>query len=538
MNPVIESATPFDRSILWELHHAYFANRGIEAWKTGEIPFFSTSNAAYATQHAKLFEAHVRDLEASHVLAPDATITVMECAGGVGVFAANFLFALEDANPKLAARVRYLFTDYVAQNVRQAVSSAPLARWYQAGRVIPARLDVTLPESLELLDGASDPGRPVFVICNYLCCVLPMKHLSRRAGAGWHELMVTVGGIADDENAVDRESFLASIARNPTRRGLMEQVDVLWEWEPTDLAAVLPDARHRAAIERAVEAFPEATVGWPVRYFDFLVKVAAIVDERALVLTSDFGTNRDKKLGVRTTGRPHLYGNTLNQPVNTSLFSAWAEVTGLHHLRTVEDLTSLNSVITSAAPFGPAVREVFPALYMRLGTGDDVLDYWTAAVHFYEKKEHLRSLRFWLRCADLDRRNPEHRYRLGEIALELGQPDRAVIHLLVGYELDVDHAWDFDFQLGRAYAMAGDHASAITWYSRSALREPHPVTWTNLGIIQMHEGLFADAYHAFREALRLDPRYALAEQRLYSLKDAVWLKAMREFEERSRARAP
>ena len=49
MEPVvIEPATPFDKSILWELHHAYFAARGVEAWKAGEIPFFSTSNAAYA----------------------------------------------------------------------------------------------------------------------------------------------------------------------------------------------------------------------------------------------------------------------------------------------------------------------------------------------------------------------------------------------------------------------------------------------------------------------------------------------------------
>ncbi|MFO0747022.1 MAG: tetratricopeptide repeat protein [Myxococcota bacterium] len=498
MNPVIESATPFDRSILWELHHAYFANRGIEAWKAGEIPFFSTSNAAYATQHARLFQAHVKDLEAAGLVAPGAPVTVMECAGGVGVFAANFLFAIDDMDPALAARVHYVFTDYVAKNVLQAVAAAPLARWYRAGKVIPARFDVTRPSELQVLDGTTVPDKPVFVICNYLCCVLPMKHLSLRGGSEWNELMVTVGGIADDEGAVDRESFLASIARNPTRKGLMEQVDVVWDWEPTELVRVLPDPRHQQAIVRAIDNVPEATVGWPVRYFDFLAGVESLLHEGGAVLTSDFGTNDRRKLAGRTTGRPHLYGNTLNQPVNMSLFSAWAEVTGLHLLSTVEDLTSLNSALTSRRAFGPAVAAAFPALYMRLGAGDDVLDYWAAAIHFHQGKEHLRSLRFWLRCADLDKRNPEHRYRLGEAAIELGQPDRAVIHLLIGYDLDVDFAWDFDFQLGRAYAMAGDHASAIKWYELSAVREA-TVTWTNLGVIQMHQGLFADAYHSLRQ---------------------------------------
>src|SRR5689334_22469606 len=122
MNPVIEPPTPFDRSLLWELHHAYFAERGIGAWKAGDIPFFSTSNAAYATQHARLFQAHVRDLEGAGIVAPGSPLTVMECAGGVGVFAANFLFALEDHDPALAARVTYLFTDYVEKSVREGVS--------------------------------------------------------------------------------------------------------------------------------------------------------------------------------------------------------------------------------------------------------------------------------------------------------------------------------------------------------------------------------------------------------------------------------
>lgn len=541
MEPVIETATPFDRSILWELHHAYFATRGTDAWKAGDIPFFSTSNGAWAAQHARLLQALVADLEAEGRLAVGAPVVVLECAGGAGVFASNFLFALEDLDAGLAARTRYVFTDYMERSLREAIATPPLARWYQAGRVIPARLDVTRPDELAPLDGHALPGRPAFVIANYTCCVIPMKHLAVWSSEDWQALHVAVGGIEDDPEARDRETFLASVRRDPTRARLMQQVDVVWTWEPTELAHELPDPVHQRAIRRAVDGLVDATVAWPVRWFDFLRHVATSgwLADGGVVLTADFGTSERKRLKGRTTGRPELYGNTLNQPVNLSLFEPFADEAGLHILRTTEDLTSLNSALTGASPFGQRTAAAFEALYTRIAAADDALDFWHAAHAFYDKKQNLRALRFWLRCAELDHHNAEHRYRIGELALELGQHDRAIAQLLVGYELDPDFTMDFDFQLGRAYAAAGDHRSAMGWYERSAAREPHPVTWTNLGVIQMHEGLFAEAYHSLKQARMMDPRYPMAEQRLQGLKDAVWLKAIKDFEEASaRRRAP
>jgi len=532
----IESRVPFDQSLLWDVHHAYFAERGVEAWKQGEIPYFSTSNAAYASQHARLFMAHVADLEAAGRLLPGAPLVVLECAGGAGVFASNFLFALDDLAPALSARLTYVFSDYLESSVFGAATTAPLAPWVQSGKVVLARLDVTRPSELVLLAGATLPAKPLMVIANYLCCVLPMKHLSLWGDAGWHELVVTIAGI-DGDAAHDRETFLATIAKSASEWKLLERIDVLWEWEPVALEAVVPDATERRALVRAVGGMVDATVGWPLRYLAFLAGVHAadgLLADGGLVLTCDFGTNDAWRLQGRRTGIPHLYGNTLNQAVNTHRSASFAAEAGLACLRTTSDLGSVHAVVTSAAPLGALTSAAFTQHFMQVGSGDDALDYWTAGVVFRNDKQPLRALRFFLRCAELDRRNPEHRYIAAEIALELGQADRAIAQLMVGHALDGEGRFDFDFQLGRAYAMRGDHASAIQWYQRSLAREPHPVAWTNLGVLHAHEGQLSEAYHAFKQALALDPRHALAEQRLQGLKDLVWLRAVRDFDTQAR----
>ncbi|MEZ0229591.1 MAG: hypothetical protein ACAI25_13260, partial [Planctomycetota bacterium] len=75
---VLEDHVPYDRSAIWRIHDAYFAERGSKAWTEGEIPFYATSNYAIARQHARAIIALVRVLEEEGAVRPDETVCLLE----------------------------------------------------------------------------------------------------------------------------------------------------------------------------------------------------------------------------------------------------------------------------------------------------------------------------------------------------------------------------------------------------------------------------------------------------------------------------
>jgi len=542
----LEPATPFERSILWRLHHSYFAQRGIQAWREGDIPYFSTSNYAFARQHARLFAALVADLEAQGSLGPTDEVWLLEGGAGTGIFASNFLRVLERGevgSPGLFGRVRYLMTDYSEKNVRDALATPRVARFAELGVLVPARYDLTQPTQLHPIDRPPFPeGAPrlAFALNNYICCVLPMRHLQRRADGFWYDLHVEVRAEVEDPTLASPERYMEAITQEATKHNLLRNFDITWEWHAADPAAKFraagPDGDggfHVRLLQRLTEGMPEATLGYPDRYLDYLRGLSTIMLPGGAIMTNDYGsTNRERLRGL-SEWRPQYYGNTFNQDVNLAIFDAFAEEAGWHVLKTTGDLASVHTAVLSKTPLGPAVREVFGKHYGRYSESDDLLDYSNAARSYFQKKESARALRFYLRCAELDPDNPEHRYRVGESAIEAGFYDVAVEHLLAGFAIDHEHAWDFEFQLGRAYCLLNDNPTALDWYGKSAVRAPHPVTHTNMGVLLAADGKLRDAYQCYKRALALDPDYERAKERLTALKEAVWEQTAATFDRES-----
>lgn len=530
----LEQATPFESSILWQLHHSYFAQRGIEAWRQGDIPYFSTSNYAFARQHARFFCALVEDLERTGALAPEAEVWVLEGGAGTGIFAANFLAALESGEvgpPGLFGRVRYLMTDYSEKNVRDALATPRIARFAELGVLVPARYDLTEPTRVHILADRVQEGAPAyrpfvgkltFAINNYICCVLPMRHLQKHADGYWHDLHVEVRVDVDDPTLATPERYLEAMQRDATRHNLMRSFDIGWEWRATDLTAKLSDAVHLRILERMLAGFDEGTVGYPDRYLDYLRGLRSMMVPGGAIMTNDYGSTQRARLQGLQEWRPQYYGNTFNQDVNLSIFDAFAAECGWHLMRTEADLASVHTAVLTQSEPGPAIQSVFSKYYRRFSESDDLLDFSNAARGYAQKKEPARALRFYLRCAELDPHNAEHRYRVGESALEAGFYDIGVEHLLVGFELDKERAWDFEFQLGRSYVLLNDNTTALDWYEKSATRAPHPVTHTNMGVILAGAGRNDEAYRCYKRALALDPDYERARECLNTLKETVW----------------
>jgi len=115
---IVETGRPFSRSHIWQLQDAYFAGRGVEAWRQGEVPHYVTSNPTIANAYAEIVFAFRRDLErlaGSH----DDPLTICELGAGSGRFAFHFLRRLEHlcARADVAPEAfRYVLTD-VADSV-------------------------------------------------------------------------------------------------------------------------------------------------------------------------------------------------------------------------------------------------------------------------------------------------------------------------------------------------------------------------------------------------------------------------------------
>src|SRR3954468_7248289 len=86
---ILETSRPFSGSHIWQLQDAYFAGRGVEAWRQGEVPHYVTSNPTIANAYAEIVFAFRRDL--TRLIGHDDPLTVCELGAGSGRFAFHFL---------------------------------------------------------------------------------------------------------------------------------------------------------------------------------------------------------------------------------------------------------------------------------------------------------------------------------------------------------------------------------------------------------------------------------------------------------------
>ncbi|TNF37883.1 MAG: tetratricopeptide repeat protein [Deltaproteobacteria bacterium] len=528
MHVTIEKPTPFDRSIQWKLHHAYWAQRGVDAWSSGEVPWLSTSNFPTARQHAQLFHAVVADLEARGALAPGDLVWLLEGGCGNGRFAANFLRALELLDPALLERTRYLISDYSEKNLGEVVDQPHVAPWIARGVMVPALYDMNDPQRVRLRDGGTLTHALAFFVSSYVSCVLPMKHIQKRADGSWHELLVEIRADVDrPEGATER--FISDLVADATRYNLLKNLELHFDWGEVDLDALFDHGSHADVVRAIVGDAEEATVGYPYGFFDFLRELQPLMLEGGVVLTNDYGSVSRDRIEGRFERRPQMYGNSLAQDINFTVYDGLPPVLGWEVLRTASELDSVHAAAVCAHGFGPAARALFATHYHQRRPSDDLLDYNAAARTYIQKKEYTRALRFYLRCVDLDPDDPELRYNAGSTALDAALYAVAIEHLERGYALDVEKRFDFDFQLGRAYSLAGRHDDALAWYRESHARSEHPVTLTNMGVLHAYHGRYATAHSCYARAIELDPHYERARDRLLRLKEMVWEDAVKGF---------
>lgn len=176
----IESWVPYEQSLLWRLHRDYYQQQGLQAFLSQDVPYNVSSNPCLARQLVRLMLASLPD-----PLPPE--LPVLELGAGLGVFAYNFLLALEQEAPELAPRVCYWLSDYAAESLQELARHPAFADFCARGRLRLCLIDSEQPHL------ASDlAGEPIslpesgfrLVVANYVFSTLPTAVLLKQ-GDRW-----------------------------------------------------------------------------------------------------------------------------------------------------------------------------------------------------------------------------------------------------------------------------------------------------------------------------------------------------------------
>lgn len=522
MQILVEDFVPYDRSVQWRIHDAYFEKRGIAAWSFGEIPYAATSNYAIGRQHARLLTKAIRELLREGALGADEEIWLLEIGSGLGQFAGNFLRALDEGcgafAREVARRVRYVMSDFSETTVREAIRTPALAPLVATGRLVPALFDLRNPGRLVDLHGAQIAKPLTALISNYVCCVSPMKIFRKEGEGAYSEKYIQVRAEVSGDATAARQA-VAELFERPTRPELMEGLEVEVDWRPAQLEEVFPDGPHPDIVRQTLGSFKEATIIYPYVFLDMLRAIRPAMKPGGIVLVNDYGSCDPSTMEGLQDGRPRHYGNTVNHGVNFLILDTWCRREGISHVRTDNPFRAVH---TTAIRFGrevsPAFASAFARIYDDRHDGEDLLDFVAAARESSTQGSYERAVRFYQRSLQLDPNHLESLFRIGEACIDDDQPERGLHWLLHGKSLDDTGYFDFDFQIGRVLFRIKRYDEAMAAYERSLAREPDAATYTNIGRIHEERQEWRLAYDAYHRALALKPTYDRAQRLLEALR--------------------
>jgi tetratricopeptide (TPR) repeat protein len=523
MELVLEDFVPYDESAAWQIHDAYYAERGIAAWTGGDIPFAASSNSGIARQHARLFVDLVRELGETGALAADDPVHVLEVGSGAGTFALNFVDALAHgcgpAGRAIAGRLRYVLSDYSPRNLEEATAHPGLARLVAAGTVVPALFDLRKPEALAIPGARSRKTRLAAVLANYICCVSPQKVIRRAGGALLEKhvrLSVAVADKAEGKSVARALTRIGRAALPPPE--LLERIKATYEWRPLDLERAFASPIHRGVVLDFVASLGEATINYPWSFLDLVRGLRPRVLPGGLFLVADFGNpGRSDAQGPTNDRVPVRYGLSLTHDVDFGVFDVFAAREGLGIVRTGNGLLDLQTVALVNSPevtasFGAS----FERTHVRCENGQALLDLSAAAQALADASRFHEAARLYERCVRIAPRSPQVIHRFGQafLATDVRTPEtleRLARRLRLGRRLDLTGKHDFDTLLASVYLRQGEAERARRLLVRSLARKESAAKHATLALAHESLGDRERAYRSLIRALELEPEGEAAD---------------------------
>lgn len=494
---MLEEHRRFSESRLWQLQRSFFHHRGTDAWHTGGVPQFATTNSFIARAYARVVSGFLADCASP---APSPAY-IVELGAGSGRFAFHFLSALLPILRRAGVETNftYVMSDFTERNLEVWRSHPSFQRFFDAGILDFALFDAVDPEPLRLERsgvtlGPEPIGNPVIVVANYVFDSIPHELFSIEAGE-LYEQRVTLVSSRPEPDLADT-TFLP-------------EVEVRYEAEPAEPARYGdPGVEHLLAHYR--DALPSATFLVPlaglrcIRHFDELA------DGPLLMLVGDRGHETQQAL-LDGGGLGLAMHGSFSLPVNYHALDLYTTHRGGSVLRTGGHRSSVKvaGLVFRVEDGGRETARAFSAWVDELGP-DDFFQLKKALEPIYDTLT-LNQLLALLRWSNWDANlfvqtfpTLYGRVQSGDDASTRGVAFalRQVWDRYYPADGDVDVA----FCIASVFHVMGDHRQALHFLDRSwRLFGPDPATGYLTALCHWHEHEMDQALADVDEVLTLDP---------------------------------
>ena len=177
----LEKQQIFSQSQIWQLQRDYFRQSGIDAWRSGAVPHYITSNPVVGKTYAELVLAFLRDLslKGQH----EETVYLLELGAGHGRLCYHFFKHFEKYYEHSAIPLPpfcYVLTDFTEANLTFWQEHPRLQPYLSLGWLDLALFDAEQSETFHLqyanrtIQRAS-LAQPLIVIANYFFDTIPQS---------------------------------------------------------------------------------------------------------------------------------------------------------------------------------------------------------------------------------------------------------------------------------------------------------------------------------------------------------------------------
>lgn len=181
----LETKQSCSQSMLWKLQRQYYAETGFEAWTSGEVPHYITSNQHIANSYANLILALLKDLRRIHKddFGTNVKLHIIEAGAGSGRLAygiCNILSGLCEQEEIPFNSFQYILTDFTEQNLEFWKIHPCFQEYFRTGLMDIALFDMNNPAQFNLqVSGkkiTSDQlTYPIVFIANYVFDTIPQE---------------------------------------------------------------------------------------------------------------------------------------------------------------------------------------------------------------------------------------------------------------------------------------------------------------------------------------------------------------------------
>lgn len=519
----IQDVTPYQDSLKWKIHRNYFQKRGIEAWKTREVPFDITSNSQAAYQNAYLVFRMVEN----SAYKKGQKIKVLEMASGLGVFALNFIKTFTDIcienNKDYHENLHYMFSDYAQKSVEEAAKNKYLSELKDKGILDFYILDALNPKDATRLDGKKfnlEKESLTVAIANYLHCTLPIKVLRKKDNRFFEnntELYMLL-----DENEKDYlPEEIDAMIDNPVKVDLLAKLEEVAHYLEINIETQIKDDILRESYMQLLKSIDVSTAELPIGAVENLDKIMPFIKKTGGLIISDKGyANTEYMVGEHECFFS-VHGNSFAHSLNFPLLEIYANKKGYFTNRTNDYLNSLQ-VLLVTKELNNNLDDEFVKQFVENNFNEDTHDYLDTGYKEKYEKNFAKAVRYYRKAIKHRVHDARVFFDIGSSYIGYGDQEKALYYLLNHPEDYLDEH-DFDFEIGMAYDYSRDYSKALEYYTISAQKFPNQKeTFFNLANVHHKMKNFLEAYVFYQKALILKSDYEIAITGMKNLKDDMF----------------